>query len=395
MNSIPSELIYNILKYLDSKNMLSVAYVSKYFSNCVLSFTKDIDLTYLLQYVFLKDNSNLLKINIDKISNYVYYEFVSLYIDVFEKRKSNNHGNVLLFLDTIFSSTINPIYIYYIVSKYGDYLHQTILNNYISTNFKNVNNELVLNPGIDKVLDIYISSFSTNKFYNVCEGFKHTYTFIYDHIVRHKSVQYYYYTYPIQLFSLFICTWDTYMRDINFCKNSNDTIGRILIDILETEVMIDINCMENKILHMVCNIPCVVSFLYKLCAKEQYQIQDIIYNRIGINILCMHDLIYTDHIDILHNLNISKIDKGNKEDTSNYIVRRVIKNDDVDQFIDIYDKVGIDIIKLYIKEYLPLNILYYISTIEDNILPICVSEEDVVYNLSRDILVENNFIVIV
>ncbi|SNW62164.1 Hypothetical protein ORPV_260 [Orpheovirus IHUMI-LCC2] len=181
------------------------------------------------------------------------------------------------------------------------------------------------------------------------------------------------------------------MVEQNFKNKCNDTIGQILLNLLETEVIIDINLLEDKILSVIYNIPCIISVLPKLCKAEQYYIQDIIYKRISVNTLNLYNFQPTEYIDLLYKVNINKIEKG-----ENIGIRKIIKNDDVEQFIDVYDNVDINVIKSYIKEYLPLNILYYISSMENKILPICISEEEVTnYDLCIDILIENNFVVIV
>ncbi|SNW62163.1 F-box domain-containing protein with Leucine-rich repeat [Orpheovirus IHUMI-LCC2] len=189
MDIIPNEIIFNIFKYLDNRIILNMAYVSKHLSTCILSYVDDRDIKYILRYAFMKDKQKISEINIDKISTHITKEFVTLYIRVFEEYQKVDSGNVLLFLDTVFSLTINPIHIYYITNKFGNYLHKEILTNYMNTSLiPGFNRELLLNPGINEVLDMYVSSFTTNKFYNICNTFKHTYTFIYDHIIRHNSV---------------------------------------------------------------------------------------------------------------------------------------------------------------------------------------------------------------
>ncbi|SNW62433.1 F-box domain-containing protein [Orpheovirus IHUMI-LCC2] len=422
MEILPVEVNYLIFDKLDDKDLLSLAYVNKYYPKLVSNYgQEDRTLSKIINYVFfgwnmdsnMFDSFKLQKLMCERHISLIYhivksYNKLKFMENVLDNEKYKIEHNVRTVIKELVKCTTNPRFIYKVCYiNILDSEVSIIMNNL----FQRVNSVLeryFVHEDIDTCIKYFINESCYDKLYKA----------IARKILESGAYQYYYNLYPTQTFSILVIGW----TDENYRK-SEDLLKKLVGSMLSSAPRINLSHIDEKILHKLSNVPLLVSSLPYISGLSEDEVCKICTDKrvTNINKILQTSLEYQLMLELLQDseyydkyINSDKTEediddkKGEDDDIEqqeiiNYYndkdyskVEKVIKNDDVDKFLDMYYELDIyDMCKI-MRKYLPVNILIMLASMDAKVCYSLTDEEIMEFNMDHiSILMENGIINII
>ncbi|SNW62430.1 F-box domain-containing protein [Orpheovirus IHUMI-LCC2] len=429
MEILPVEVNYLIFDRLDDKSLLSLSYINKYSPKVLAGYKGgNKTLNKIINHIFFDSNINSDTLNLFELQKLMcerYVPLLSYIISCYNmsKYKEDNISNTERFkieynvknmIKDLLKHTVNPYYVYKLCYGIID-IQEGDISTYMNNLLQRVSSSFKNGGCIHEDINICIKYFINKECYGKL------YNFIFGNVIGHGFFEYYYNLYPTQMFSILVIGW----TDENYTK-SKDLLKTLIKIMVASVSRISLWDIDENILYKLSMVPLLTLVLPYISGLSEQEVFDICtYKRAtNVNKLIERHIFsmskdYTKIMELLQKSeyydeynsikyetedgiedNVDNKDDIEQREILNYYnsrddskLEKMIKNDDVDKFLDIYYNLNMSNIDRMLRKYLPVNILIMLSSMDVKVCYSLTDEELLEFGMDRvSILIENGII---